>query len=111
MPLLFSYGTLREEKTQLALYGRYLEGHSAKLMGYKKVIAPVADPEFARTSGKSHHAILVPSTDPQAEVAGTAFEVSDAELTKTDAYEPAEYERVLAALSSGAQTWVYVAKV
>ena len=40
-------------------------------------------------------------------VAGMVFEVTDAELVSSDAYEPAGYARVQGTLASGKQAWVY----
>lgn len=108
MPLLFSYGTLQDEQVQISLFGRTLVGRKDCLLGYEQSLARVADPEFARTSGKTHHAILRPAGRDTAQVEGTAFEVTDAELQHADAYEPVGYTRVLANLASGGEAWVYV---
>jgi len=108
MPLLFSYGTLQDEHVQRSLFGRTLVGHRDALLGYEQSIAPVADPEFVRTSGKTHHAILRPAPSDAVQIEGTALEVTDAELEHADSYEPVEYKRVVAMLASGRQTWVYV---
>ena len=108
MPLLFSYGTLRDEDVQLTLFGRTLVARKDCLLGYEQSIARVADPDFARTSGKSHHAILRPADNEHAQVEGSVLELTEAELEMTDSYEPVEYKRVLAPLASGGQAWVYV---
>lgn len=108
MPLLFSYGTLQDEQLQRTLFGRTLAGRRDHLLGYEQSLARVADPEFARASGKTHHSILRPAGSSAARVAGTAFEVTDEELEVADKYEPVEYKRVLAGLASGGQAWVYV---
>jgi hypothetical protein len=108
MPLLFSYGTLRDADVQLTLFGRTLVGRRDALLGYEQVMAPVADPEFARVSGKTHHAILQPAGHDAPPIDGTALEVTDAELLIADRYEPAEYVRVMAMLESGDETRVYV---
>lgn len=108
MPRLFSYGTLQDENVQLSLFGRTLVGRKDYLLGYEQALARVEDPEFARTSGKAHHAILRPARSDAAQIAGTAFEVTDAELERADGYEPVEYKRVVARLASGGQAWVYV---
>ena len=70
MPLLFSYGTLRDQQVQLSLFGRTLVGWKDQLLGYEKALARVNDPEFARTSGKTHHAILRPARGDGAQVEG-----------------------------------------
>ena len=108
MPLLFSYGTLQDDDVQLALFGRLLVGQEDELLGFGQALVRVADPEFARTSGKTHHAILRPDQSLDSRVPGTAFEVTAAELERADKYEPAEYRRVTANLASGRQAWVYV---
>lgn len=109
MPLLFSYGTLRDAEVQRELFGRTLVGRDDHLLGYELARARVADPEFARRSGSAEHAILCPADGDDARVAGTALEVTAAELAIADAYEPVEYTRVEADLASGGRTWVYVA--
>ncbi|MFW2405263.1 MAG: gamma-glutamylcyclotransferase family protein [Gammaproteobacteria bacterium] len=108
MPLLFSYGTLRDEEVQIALFDRRLVGREDYILGYKEEIVRVEDPKFARTSGKAHHSILRKSERETDRVKGMAFEVTDAELEVADSYEPAEYMRVIAGLASGGQAWVYV---
>jgi len=108
MPLLFSYGTLQDEDVQLSLFGRPLVGRKDSLLGYEQALARVEDTEFARTSGKTHHAILRPAQSDAARVEGMAFEVTEAELVHADDYEPVEYKRVVARLASGRQAWVYV---
>jgi hypothetical protein len=35
MPLLFSYGTLQEEKVQLSTFGRRLGGQRDELLGFE----------------------------------------------------------------------------
>jgi hypothetical protein len=35
------------------------------------------------------------------------FEVTDAELERSDAYEPAGYTRIRTVLASGKEAWVY----
>ena len=107
MPLLFSYGTLRDEEVQLALFGRTLVGRKDQLVGFEQAWIRVQDPRFASTSGKSDHAIVRVSRNSQAKVEGTALEVTEAELLCADDYEPVEYRRVVATLASGRRAWVY----
>ena len=108
MPLLFSYGTLQDEQVQRSLFGRTLVGRKDCLLGFEQALVRIEDTEFARTSGKTHHAILRPARSERAQVEGVAFEVSEEELERADTYEPVEYKRVLARLASGGQSWVYV---
>ena len=107
MPHLFSYGTLRQEAVQLATFGRLLHGVSDELIGFEQSSFEVTDPEFVAASGKAHHAIVAYNGRSDSRVAGTVFEVTDAELASADAYEPAGYSRVLATLASRRQAWVY----
>nr|WP_229476756.1 gamma-glutamylcyclotransferase family protein [Massilia rubra] len=66
------------------------------------------DLEVVATSGKTHHPIVRRSENAEDRVQGTAFDVTDAELGRADAYEVDACQRVLALLASGRQAWVYV---
>jgi gamma-glutamyl AIG2-like cyclotransferase len=107
MPLLFSYGTLRREAVQMSTFGRLLVGSPDELIGFEQSVFEVTDPEFVLASGKAQHAIVTFTGRSDSRIPGTAFEVTDAELAKADAYEPAGYSRMLAKLASGRQAWVY----
>jgi GNAT superfamily N-acetyltransferase len=109
MPLLFSYGTLQEEAVQLSTYGRRLNGQRDELVGSEPALVKIAAPEVAARLGKTHHHNVVFNASDASRVAGTVFEITEAELVSTDAYEaPFFYQRVLASLASGGQAWVYV---
>jgi gamma-glutamylcyclotransferase (GGCT)/AIG2-like uncharacterized protein YtfP len=107
MPLLFSYGTLQQESVQLSTFHRLLRGDADELVGFEQRVLKIEDPVFVATSGKAHHAIVRYNGRPESRVSGMVFELSDAELSAVDAYEPAGYERVLTTLASGRQAWVY----
>ena len=107
MPLLFSYGTLQQEAVQLATFGRLLTGHRDELVGFEESLLKIEDPAFVAASGKAHHAIVKFNGSRDSRVPGMAFEVTESELARADAYEPAGYKRVLATLASGKQAWVY----
>jgi len=107
MPVLFSYGTLREEPVQLETFGRRLQGHADELVGFEQSSVRIEDPAFVAKSGKSEHAVVRFTGRSESRVAGIAFEVSDEELAKADRYEPNGYERIRATLASGKQAWVY----
>jgi hypothetical protein len=107
MPLLFSYGTLQQPPVQLSTFGRHLHGEHDELLGFEQRVVTVADSAFAATSGKAEHAMVRFNGRPDSRVGGMVFEVTDAELTKSDEYEPAGYARVLATLASGRRAWVY----
>ncbi|MGK9231987.1 gamma-glutamylcyclotransferase [Inquilinus limosus] len=106
--LLFSYGTLQQENVQLASFGRGLDGAPDAIPGWRRGEIEITDPEVVRTSGKRFHPIVEPSSDAADEVAGTVFRITEAELAAADAYEVADYKRILVRLKSGLEAWVYV---
>lgn len=108
MPLLFSYGTLQQENVQLATFGRRLQGAPDSLVGFRRTLFEITDPEVIRTSGKTHHPMASFSGATSDRVAGMVFEVTEAELAQADRYEtdPA-YKRFHTKLSSGLMAWVY----
>ena len=109
MPLLFSYGTLQQPQVQLETFGRRLIGWADSIVGFELKAFHVDDPAFVAKSGTAKHAIVVFDGNADSRVKGTVLEVTDAELAKSDAYEPAGYMRVEAALASGKRAWVYAA--
>jgi hypothetical protein len=109
MPLLFSYGMLQYEDVQIATFGRKLGGEQDALAGFELSRVKIEDPEIAARLGRTHHADVVRVRDDAARVPGVVFEVTDAELARADRFEAEfAYERVLAPLASGRETWVYV---
>ncbi len=108
MPHLFSYGTLQQDDVQRATFGRLLSGSADVLPGYSRDMVAIDDPQVVATSGKTHHPIVRRGGPAADGVAGTVFEISDAELAQADAYEVAAYRRVAVTLASGLSAWVYV---
>ncbi len=109
MALLFSYGTLQEERVQIATYGRRLAGEPDELVGFAPSLVPIDDPVVAARLGKTHHANALFTGNDASRMPGTVFEITDDELAGTDVYEsPFRYKRLLARLASGRQAWVYV---
>jgi len=109
MPLLFSYGTLQQESVQVSTFGRRLSGKPDELIGFELSLFHVEDPQFVSASGTAAHSMVTFTGRAASRVAGTAFEVSELELAKADAYEPAGYRRVATILASGRTAWVYAA--
>ena len=109
MPLLFSYGTLREPDVQLSTFGRLLTGQPDALVGFELALFKVDDPAFVAASGKAMHNTLRATGTNEDRVPGVALEVTDAELLEADSYEPAGYARVATTLASGRDAWVYIA--
>jgi gamma-glutamylcyclotransferase (GGCT)/AIG2-like uncharacterized protein YtfP len=101
LPLLFSYGSLRREDVQLAVFGRTLSGRADELLAFELIPA-------ARSG--SGHANVVRGAE-NSRVAGVAFDVGEAELAAVDEYERRDdYTRIEAPLASGRTTWVYVSR-
>ena len=109
LPLLFSYGTLQDERVQLATFGRRLEGRPDALVGFETSQVRIDDPVEVAHTGLTHYQNAVPTNRAGATVSGAAFEVTDAELAAADDYErPAAYVRIAVVLASGTSAWVYV---
>lgn len=108
MPLLFSYGTLRDPAVQKANFGRELAGRDDRILGFRLELIEITDPDVVAVSGLTHHPILIASGDQADTVDGAALEVIDDELLMADEYEVDDYHRVEAALASGDTAWVYV---
>jgi hypothetical protein len=110
MPLLFSYGTLRDPAVQKATFGRELTGHDDRIVGFRVSIVEITDPHVLDVSGRAFHPVLVPTDDPVDSVDGVAFEIGDDDLAVADKYESAHYHRINAPLASGDHAWVFVGK-
>ncbi len=108
MPLLFSYGSLQKESVQLSTFGRRLCGQSDALVGFEPSAVAIEHPSMRAALGMAEHANVRLSANSDSRVAGTVFEVSDAELADADEYEMRfRYERMVGLLASGRQAWVY----
>jgi gamma-glutamylcyclotransferase (GGCT)/AIG2-like uncharacterized protein YtfP len=105
---LFSYGTLRYENVQLATFGRKLTGQADALCGYYLSKVKITDPEVIAKSGEEEHFIIHFSGNPQDQIPGMVFKVSQEELERADEYEVADYKRIQVKLHSGIDAWVYV---
>jgi gamma-glutamylcyclotransferase (GGCT)/AIG2-like uncharacterized protein YtfP len=108
MPLLFSYGTLRDPAVQKANFGRELTGRADKLPGYTMTMLEITDPDVVALSGQTHHPIITATGDDNDHVDGIVFELTAAELIAADGYEVDDYHRIQAVLVSGDRAWVYV---
>jgi len=108
MPLLFSYGALEQDGVQLSTFGRLLKGRAEALVGYAQSMVKIDDADVIAKSDKTHHPIVAFTGKSGDRVAGTVFEITDAELERGDAYEVDAYKSMLAPLDSGRSAWVYV---
>lgn len=106
MPLLFTYGTLRDPAIQLRVFGRTLSGTADQLLGFAQTSFEVQDPAFTAIYGARHTIVQHTGRDTD-RTPGTVFDLTDAELAMADAYEPAGYRRVPVRFASGREGWVY----
>ncbi|MGW3323204.1 GDSL-type esterase/lipase family protein [Streptomyces virginiae] len=103
---LFSFGTLRDERVQTALFGRAVPTSPASLAGYTTRPLKITDPAVIAASGLDVHLILERRLG--ASVEGAVLHLTDQELAAADAYEVDDYTRRRVVLSSGATTWAYL---
>jgi gamma-glutamylcyclotransferase (GGCT)/AIG2-like uncharacterized protein YtfP len=103
MPLLFSYGTLREHDTQRAVFGRSVHGQPDQLLRFD-----LSDVEVQDERGP-HYPNLAYSGRSDSRVNGLVFDISESDLVAADAYiKRAGYRRQPEKLASGRMAWVYV---
>jgi len=104
---LFSYGSLRDEDVQVAVFGRKLQGVSDAIVGYRLESVTITDRKSIAISGKAVHQILEPTGQNSDEIEGMVFQLSERELELADTYEDAAYRRIQVPLRSGREAWVY----
>jgi gamma-glutamylcyclotransferase (GGCT)/AIG2-like uncharacterized protein YtfP len=105
---LFSYGTLREEAVQLAIFGHLISGMPDAILRYTLRAYVITDPKAIAISGRAEHTMLEPTGDVADQVEGTVFPLTSGELAQADAYEDKAYHRIKVRLRSGMDAWVYV---
>lgn len=108
MPLLFSYGTLRDPAVQRANFGRELITRPDRIVGFRLDLLEITDPAVIAISGQTQHPILRATGDPDDTVDGAVLELAEDDLLRADEYEVDDYHRVEASLASGATAWVYI---
>ncbi len=106
---LFSYGTLRQDEVQAALFGRRLAEAADSLSGFRIDTIEIADPDIVNLSGKTTHLILRRDAAAREPIRGAALALRPAELAIADDYEGENYVRVEATLASGRRAFVYIA--
>lgn len=104
---LFAYGTLREASVQRAVLGREVASEPDAVTGYRLDWLEERDAAAVATSGVVCHRVAVSEADGRIE--GCVLQLTPAELARADAYEDADYDRVLVTLASGRPAWLYVA--
>jgi gamma-glutamyl AIG2-like cyclotransferase len=95
---LFCYGTLCDGPVQRRVFGRLVEGVADTLEGFAlgEIVIRGGTYNYLRPGGADR-------------VAGVALRLTDDELARADAYEPADYVRIKVTLVSGRRAFVYVA--
>jgi hypothetical protein len=93
---------------QIANFGRVLTGSSDALPGFTRDMVEIADPDVVAKSGSKFHPIITKTSDPNSEVPGTLFLITEAELLAADTYEVSDYKTIKVVLKSGKNAWVYV---
>jgi hypothetical protein len=106
---VFSYGTLQQAGVQRASFGRTLMGRPDTLPGHRLDWVTITDPAVIAASGTDRHPLVRPTGEARDEVPGTVLILSTAELAAADLYEVDDYRRHQVQLSSGHQSWVYLA--
>lgn len=80
------------------------------LPGYQVGQVLIDDVHVLQTSGKAYHPILIYTGNANDQVAGTVFDISEAELLQADGYEVDAYQRVAAKVLSGKTVWIYASR-
>lgn len=106
---IFSYGTLQEDKVQLELFGRLLNGAQDVLRAYKSTSIEIKDESFLSKGEQKYQLTAIPSNGKNDFIEGTVFEISEEELLLADRYEPDGYQRIEVELESGKKAWIYAA--
>jgi len=102
---------LQYESVQLSTFGRKLIGKKDQLIGYQLSEIIISDPHVIAISGESIRKNLFYTGNKNDAVDGMVFDITAEELENADRYEVSDYKRILAALNSGEQAWVYVMDV
>ena len=105
--LLFSYGTLQDDRVQLACFGRRFAGMLDVITGYTRSSIEISSSGIDRSTATSYP-ILDPTGDVTDEVIGRVFRVTGSELASADEYEGPDYRRGRVRLKSGSGAWIYV---
>jgi hypothetical protein len=104
---LFTYGSLRDPRVQLQLFGRLVPGTPDAIPGFRMTNVTITDAAVIAASGTAVHRIVEETGDPADRVDGVVLQLTPAELATADAYETADYRRVTVRLASGAEAFIY----
>ena len=85
-------------QVQVYVFGKPLTGSKDVLTGFRKMNEAVYD----------RYSLVTQTNQPEHEVEGVAYQVSEMDLKKADIYETSAYKREKFQLKSGKWAWVYV---
>ncbi len=105
---VFSFGTLRQESVQQAIYGGTVPTVPDSLVGWRLTTVRITDPAVIAASGSDEHPGIERTADPADRVDGGVLTLDDEGLAATDRYESVGYERTSIVLASGREAWIYV---
>ena len=106
MEYLFSYGTLRNEEIQLAIFGRVVSTTPDAVPDYALRTVTLTNWKAADISGGDMQKTVEPS--PGGLILGMVLQVSEEEMRLCDDYEPVDYKRSIVPLRSGKKAWLYL---
>ncbi|ANW96487.1 hypothetical protein AXE80_09430 [Wenyingzhuangia fucanilytica] len=110
MLLFFSYGTLQFDKTQIETFGKLLPGTKDILKGYKLNNIKVLNPEIINLIDNNSHPIATLTNNPNDEIIGTVFELTNEELNKINEIAMkgnSNIKKIEVILQSGKKSWTY----
>jgi gamma-glutamylcyclotransferase (GGCT)/AIG2-like uncharacterized protein YtfP len=108
--LLFSYGTLQDEKIQLELFGRRLIGANDRLRGFRIGQLQLSTGNEANPDNIQSYPVAIAGDQTDC-IEGKTYQLTLEELQRADLYETKAYSRVKVQLESGISAWVYFSAV
>lgn len=104
--LVFSFGTLLDEKVQQSIFGRRVKMFKDSLTGHGTTEIVITDPEVIAKSGKNIHLGLFRREGDT--VSGGLLALTVDELAAADAYEVDAYARRRVRTTTRGRAWCYV---
>ncbi len=98
--MVFTYGTLMDEKIRFEVLGRKIPGIPGTVDGYDGSKAIIIENESYPAAEKNS----------DCSIKGLVFEITNEELEKLDIYETDAYKREEVELTNGIKAWIYLNK-
>jgi len=109
--LLFSYGTLQDDRIQLEIFGRKLSGLKDRLRGFWMGQLQLATGNEPNPDNIQSYPVAIASDQQTDYIEGKVYQLTLEELEQADHYETIAYRRVHVQLESGKFAWVYLSAV